>query len=38
MTVARNSIADPSDPRQLDISGFDSAVPTLLADFSRADV
>lgn len=38
MTATRNSIADPSDPRQLDISGFDSAVPTLLADFSRGDV
>jgi 60 kDa SS-A/Ro ribonucleoprotein len=38
MTATRNSIADPADPRQLDISGFDSAVPTLLADFSRGDV
>jgi 60 kDa SS-A/Ro ribonucleoprotein len=38
MTATRNSIADPSDPRQLDISGFDSAVPTLLADFSRGDI
>lgn len=35
MTATGNSIADPADPRQLDISGFDSAVPTLLADFSR---
>lgn len=38
MTGTRNSIADPNDPRQLDISGFDSAVPTLVADFSRGDV
>ncbi|WKG04601.1 TROVE domain-containing protein [Mycolicibacterium sp. HK-90] len=38
MTATRNSIADPADPRQLDISGFDSAVPTLLADFSRGDI
>lgn len=38
MTATRNSIADPSDPLQLDISGFDSAVPTLLADFSRGDI
>ncbi|MHC9290848.1 TROVE domain-containing protein [Mycobacterium sp. LTG2003] len=38
MTSTRNSIADPADPRQLDISGFDSAVPTLLADFSRGDI
>ncbi|ABK75237.1 TROVE domain-containing protein [Mycolicibacterium smegmatis] len=38
MTASGNSIADPADPRQLDISGFDSAVPTLLADFSRGDI
>jgi 60 kDa SS-A/Ro ribonucleoprotein len=38
MTATRNSIADPADPRQLDISGFDSTVPTLLADFSRGDI
>ncbi|WP_396899221.1 TROVE domain-containing protein [Mycolicibacterium sp.] len=38
MTATGNSIADPADPRQLDISGFDSAVPTLLADFSRGDI
>jgi 60 kDa SS-A/Ro ribonucleoprotein len=38
MTATGNSIADPADPKQLDISGFDSAVPTLLADFSRGDI
>lgn len=38
MTATGNSIADPTDPRQLDIAGFDSAVPTLLADFSRGDI
>lgn len=38
MTASRNTIADPADPLQLDISGFDSAVPTLLADFSRGDI
>ena len=38
MTASRNSIANPADPRQLDVSGFDSAVPTLLADFSRGDI
>ncbi|PJK20326.1 TROVE domain-containing protein [Mycolicibacterium goodii] len=38
MTATGNSIADPADPRQLDISGFDSAVPTLIADFSRGDI
>ena len=29
------SIADPKDPGQLDVSGFDSAIPKLLADHSR---
>ncbi len=38
MTATRNTIADPADPLQLDISGFDSAVPTLLADFSRGEL
>lgn len=38
MTGTRNSIADPTDPGQLDVSGFDSAVPQLLADFSRGDI
>lgn len=38
MTATNFSIADPSDPRMLDIAGFDSAVPTLLSDFSRGDV
>lgn len=34
MTGTSNSIANPSDPRQLDVSGFDSAVPQLLSDFT----
>lgn len=38
MTASGTSIADPADPKQLDISGFDSAAPTLLADFSRGDI
>lgn len=38
MTATGNSIADPSDPGQLDVSGFDSAVPQLLADFSRGTI
>ena len=38
MTGSRNTIADPTDPGQLDVSGFDSAVPNLLADFSRGDI
>jgi hypothetical protein len=35
MTVNDVSIADPKDPGSLDIAGFDSAVPNLIADFSR---
>lgn len=32
------SIADPADPGQLDVVGLDSAVPQLIADFSRGDI
>jgi 60 kDa SS-A/Ro ribonucleoprotein len=36
MTATECSIADPSDPvGMLDIAGFDTAVPQLIADFSR---
>lgn len=35
MTATDFSIADPTDPGMLDIAGFDSAVPNLLADFAR---
>jgi len=38
MTGGRQAIADPSDPRQLDVSGFDSAVPQLISDFARGDL
>jgi 60 kDa SS-A/Ro ribonucleoprotein len=38
MTGTRNSITDPADPMSLDVSGFDSAVPQLIADFSRGDL
>lgn len=38
LTPTRFSIADPADPGQLDVSGFDSAVPNMLADFSRGDI
>lgn len=37
MTPTEFSVADPADPGMLDVAGFDSAVPTLLADFSRGD-
>jgi 60 kDa SS-A/Ro ribonucleoprotein len=32
------TIADPADPGSMDVSGFDSNVPALLADFSRGDL
>lgn len=34
MTANDVTIADPSDPGQLDVAGFDSAVPRLIADHS----
>jgi 60 kDa SS-A/Ro ribonucleoprotein len=33
-----NNVADPADTRQLDVSGFDSNVPNLLAAHSRGDL
>ncbi len=38
MTATDFTIADPDDPGTLDIAGFDSAVPNLLADFARGDI
>lgn len=38
MTATGNSIADPSDAGQLDVSGFDAAVPQLLSSFSRGEI
>ncbi|MGH3922125.1 MAG: TROVE domain-containing protein [Pseudonocardiaceae bacterium] len=38
MTATNVSIADPGDPGSLDVAGFDSAVPNLLADFSRGSI
>jgi 60 kDa SS-A/Ro ribonucleoprotein len=35
MTATGSTIADPSDPGMLDVSGFDSAVPGLISDFAR---
>jgi 60 kDa SS-A/Ro ribonucleoprotein len=34
LTATDFTIADPTDPGMLDIAGFDSALPTLLTDFS----
>lgn len=38
MTSTNFSIANPDDPGMLDIAGFDSAVPNLIADFSRGTI
>lgn len=35
MTATEFSIADPTDLGMLDVAGFDSAVPNLVADFAR---
>lgn len=35
MTATKFSIADPSDPGMLDIAGFDTAAPGLMAEFVR---
>ena len=38
MTATDFTIADLDDPGTLDVAGFDSAVPSLLADFARGDI
>lgn len=38
MTASAFSIADPTDRGMLDIAGLDSAVPNLIADFSRGAI
>lgn len=38
MTATDFTIADPDDPGSMDVAGFDSAVPALLADFARGDI
>lgn len=38
MTATDYSVADPNDVGTLDVAGFDSAVPNLIADFSRGSV
>lgn len=38
LTPTEFTIADPADAGMLDVSGFDSAVPGLIADFSRGDI
>lgn len=38
MTATEFSIADPTDAGMLDVAGFDSAAPALIADFSRGSL
>lgn len=38
LTPTEFTIADPDDPGSMDVSGFDSSVPGLLASFSRGDL
>lgn len=38
MTATDFTIADPADPGSLDVAGFDSAVPSMLASFARGDI
>jgi 60 kDa SS-A/Ro ribonucleoprotein len=38
ITPTEFSIADPDDPGTMDVSGFDSDVPNLIAGFSRGDI
>ena len=36
MTATEFTIADPTDPGMLDVVGFDTAAPSLIADFSKS--
>ena len=38
MTATSSSIADPSDPKTLDVVGFDTATPQILADFGAGRI
>jgi 60 kDa SS-A/Ro ribonucleoprotein len=38
MVANEFSVADPNDPGQLDVVGFDTATPTLIAEFARGDL
>ena len=38
ITATGFSVADPGDPDSLDVAGFDSAVPGLIADFAAGDI
>src|SRR5262249_23410155 len=38
ITATPFTIADPADPDSLDVVGFDSAVPNMIADFAAGDI
>jgi 60 kDa SS-A/Ro ribonucleoprotein len=38
MTATGTSIANPEDPRQMDVAGFDTSVPQVLSDFAAGRV
>jgi 60 kDa SS-A/Ro ribonucleoprotein len=38
MTATELTVADPADPLSLDVVGFDTATPGLLADFARGEL
>jgi 60 kDa SS-A/Ro ribonucleoprotein len=37
MTATDFTIADPNDPRTLDVAGFDADTPSVISGFSRGD-
>jgi len=38
MAATEYTVADPKDPRQLDVVGFDTSVPTVMSDFIKGDI
>ena len=38
MTATGTSIANPEDPRQMDVAGFDTSVPQVLSDFAAGRI
>ena len=38
MTATEYTVADPNDPRQLDVVGFDTSVPAIMSDFIKGEI
>jgi 60 kDa SS-A/Ro ribonucleoprotein len=38
MAATEYTVADPNDPRQLDVVGFDTSVPNVMSDFIKGDL